>query len=180
MHGETAAAIPLRAATFADSGDLLAWRNDPVMRRAARQTAHVGSVQHRRWLADALSDPGRSLLVAELDGARVGQIRFDLIAERAYEVAITVAPGRRGGGVGRRLLRSGLSWLWSHREADRAEAFIRTWNEPSIAIFRGCGFRPAPCPEDGFVRLELKLDDEAVLLELAAGGLGPVLDRRLV
>ena len=150
--------LGLRTATAADSARLLSWRNDPAMRRAARRTGVIAVAQHERWLAQVLPDPDRHLLIGELEGEPVGQVRFDRIGDRAYEVGITIDPVKRGAGLGGGLLLAGLGWLWSNRDAERVEAAVRAWNRASLATFRSAGFRPIAGAEPGFVRLVVRPD----------------------
>jgi RimJ/RimL family protein N-acetyltransferase len=153
MATEVASALMLRAATVGDSPRLLSWRNDPAMRRAARNTARVERSRHAEWLPAVLADPNRHLLIGELGGRAVGQVRFDLISQATYEIAITVAPERRGAGIGTRLLAAALEWLGERGRPRVVQASVKDWNAVSLALFEAAAFVPAEGLEPGFVRL---------------------------
>jgi spore coat polysaccharide biosynthesis predicted glycosyltransferase SpsG/RimJ/RimL family protein N-acetyltransferase len=145
-----------RPATAGDLELLLAWRNDPEVREVSRSTDAVSREEHERWLAGVLGDSNRTLLVVE-DGAEpVGTIRFDRDGERS-EISVTVAPGRRGGGVGSRVIReaaelelAGRPWL---REV---VAEVRERNVRSLRAFEKAGYRRLRGrPSEGSLQLAL-------------------------
>lgn len=136
--------IELRRATEADAVMLLEWRNDPVTRANSRNTARIKpGGQHERWLQDVLADPDRSLLIAELDGESIGQVRFDRLAGDEWEISITLDPARRAQGLGALLIRSGVDWLRREVGPVPVIAEVRDSNELSMRAFRACGFTDA-------------------------------------
>ena len=116
----------LRPADASDSEDLLAWRNDPETRANSRSTGPVDAATHQTWLAHALADPNRRLWIAEAAGEKVGTHSVIRLEDGRAEFSITVAPNRRGRGIGvamlRALLTDGLAELtvWSG-EGDHIE-----------------------------------------------------------
>jgi len=138
---DAAESILIRAATRADSEVLLAWRNDPGTRAASRDQEPVAAAGHERWLEDVLADDDRALLVGELRGEPVGQLRFDRVDSLRWEINVTVAPEARGRGIGRALIEAGIAWLWSAEPHARAvEAWVRRGNDRSLRAFVACGF----------------------------------------
>lgn len=95
--------VHLRPAEITDSADLLRWRNDPDAVRFSRTGRAVDASEHENWLAQSLDDPATRLVIAELDGEPVGQLRVD-VHDATGTVSIAVAPEHRGRGLGRRLL----------------------------------------------------------------------------
>ena len=95
----------LRVAGPRDSGDLLAWRNDPETRANSRNTDTIARDSHEAWLERVLADPDRRIWVAEADGRKLGTVSAARTGPDTVEVSITVAPGLRGSGVGGAMLR---------------------------------------------------------------------------
>jgi RimJ/RimL family protein N-acetyltransferase len=126
----------IREATESDSGLLLAWRNDPETRAWSRTTDPVAPADHSEWLARALDDPGRRLLIAEYDHEPVGTVRLDRDDDH-WEISITVAPEARGRGLAVPVL------LAAERSIDRTtiRACVNRDNAASIAVFRRAGYR---------------------------------------
>jgi spore coat polysaccharide biosynthesis predicted glycosyltransferase SpsG/GNAT superfamily N-acetyltransferase len=126
----------IREATESDSGLLLAWRNDPETRAWSRTTDPVAPADHSEWLARALNDPGRRLLIAEYDHEPVGTVRLDRDDDH-WEISITVAPEARGRGLAVPIL------LAAERSLDRTtiRACVNRDNAASIAVFRRAGYR---------------------------------------
>jgi RimJ/RimL family protein N-acetyltransferase len=146
--------LALRAASAADAGRLLEWRNDPETRAASRNTGEVGAAEHDAWLAAALADPEVLLLICELGGEPIGQVRFDRRDERRWEIGVSLAAEARGRGLSTPLISLALERLRESLPGAEAEAHVREENARSLAAFRRAGFRPAgETGEDGFAVL---------------------------
>lgn len=142
----------LRPASAADARRLLEWRNDPEARAASRSTAEVGAAEHDAWLAAVLADPDRTLLICELAGEPVGQVRFDRIAERRYEISVSLAAAARGRGLAAPLISLAVARLRESSPDAEVEAHVRRGNDRSLAAFRQAGFE-ATGETDGFLVL---------------------------
>jgi spore coat polysaccharide biosynthesis predicted glycosyltransferase SpsG len=144
-------ALTVRQATAADAGMLLAWRNDPETRRWSRTPSPVTAVEHRAWLERSLHDEDRMLLVVEDTSGPVGTVRWDRDAH-GWEVSITVAPERRGGGFAGPVLAAGERALRSTAGAGTpVTALVHRDNAASARLFARAGYEPAGPPDaDGF------------------------------
>jgi RimJ/RimL family protein N-acetyltransferase len=132
-----------RPARADDAQLLLDWRNDPATRAASRSTAPVEPEQHERWLAAALADPERVLLVVEQGSEPVGTLRFDLAAGES-EISVTIAPARRGQGLASQAIAEACELVLAARPAlGRIVAEVRAENEASAAGFERAGFTAA-------------------------------------
>jgi len=133
------APLILRRAEPEDSGDLLAWRNDPESVRNSKSPTPVALGEHARWFAASLTNPDRRIYIGLVGDEKIGMVRFDRLArsEPAYLVSITINPACRGRRLGTRLLLAAL------RQAAPAtfDAEIRTENVISQRLFEACGFR---------------------------------------
>jgi spore coat polysaccharide biosynthesis predicted glycosyltransferase SpsG/RimJ/RimL family protein N-acetyltransferase len=130
--------LVVRAATKADSGLLLAWRNDSETRAWSRTTDPVSTTDHEAWLASVLNDPDRRLLIVEQSDHPIGTVRFDRGGEH-WEVSITVAPEARGRKLAVPML------LAAERTVGPADikACVHQDNRASLALFRRAGYRQA-------------------------------------
>lgn len=145
-----------RPATAADSELLLAWRNDPEVREVSRDTRAVEREHHEAWLAGVLLDANRTLLVVEEAGEPAGTVRFDREADRC-EISVTVAPGRRGGGVGSRAIREAAELELAARPGlSGVVAEVQERNVRSLRAFERAGYRRLPeRPREGSLLLAL-------------------------
>jgi RimJ/RimL family protein N-acetyltransferase len=147
--------VDVRLASAEDADLLRRWRDDPATRAASRSAATVDPDAHQSWLAQVLVDRDRHLLVGSDGQGDVGTVRWDRVDDGEWEVNITVAPGRRGGGLAGRLLASAEGWLADREPATSTMlAAIRAENEPSMRLFRSARYLPDLPPDaEGFLRL---------------------------
>jgi RimJ/RimL family protein N-acetyltransferase len=123
----------VRKATKADALDVLAWRNDPLTRSMSRTPDEVEEAPHLDWFEKALRDPSRTLLIGELDGQKIGMVRFDHGEET--EVSINLNPACRGKGLSQVLLTESMAWVRGTIVAE-----IRPENLASQRLFEHAGF----------------------------------------
>lgn len=147
--------MSVRPATTDDENRLLVWRNDICVRRASRHGAFVTASDHLAWMTEVLADPDRHLLIAEVGGSPVGQVRFDRLAEEAFEISVSVA--QRGRGLGSAAIVAGVRWLAEIESPTCLEAQVRGDNGVSLRAFEAAGFSFAQSTEDGYRRLILRL-----------------------
>ncbi|WP_134727940.1 MULTISPECIES: GNAT family N-acetyltransferase [Amycolatopsis] len=146
-----------RDATEADAELLLAWRNDPVTRRASRSGDVIDLDRHLRWLRGVLTASDRILLVLEESGKPVGTVRFDDEGGREWEVSITLAPESRGRGLARPVLDAGERTLAARTDAAAVLAAVHVENAASAALFERAGYLEVAPPADGYRRLRKTL-----------------------
>jgi len=145
--------ITVRPAMAGDADLLLAWANEPSTRAAGFHPDPIDPATHRRWLAERLAAPGRSLFVGLDDGEPVGPVRIDIDEDGRAEVGNSVAEAARGRGIGRALLEAGITAAVAAAD-DRSTsdgsppirtlvAHIRPDNAASLALFGRAGFHAA-------------------------------------
>lgn len=139
----------VRAAAETDAELLLAWRNDPETRRWSRNGDPVDPADHRAWLRRVLGDDRRMLLVVEDDAGPVGTARWDDEGGDTWEVSVTVAPGRRGGGLAGPMLGEAERVLLERAGPVTALAVVHQDNAASVRLFTRSGYRPSGPPDDG-------------------------------
>jgi RimJ/RimL family protein N-acetyltransferase len=135
-------AVEVRLATAADAALLLSWANDADTRAASFHTTPIAPEEHAAWLARSLALPTRRLFIGMVGEEPVGQVRLDAGDGGEAEVGISIAPERRGHGLGAGLLAAGIEAGRRDTElaVERFVARVRTGNEASIRLFEGAGF----------------------------------------
>lgn len=148
---QTPSEIRVRRAQPDDSRLAWLWRNDPATRMASQSTEPIIWPDHRRWWQEKLLSTDCELLMAELDLAPVGIIRFDRKSEGVFEVSINLSPSRRGSGLGEPVLHQACSTFLDENPGARLIATIRSNNLPSQHIFERLGFvRVGALPDPSF------------------------------
>ncbi len=127
--------LTLRPATMTDATLLFLWRNDPSTRAASHSTGEIDFDSHCNWLDRSLQMPSRRLLIAEIGGAPVGTVRADSSAG-ATELSWTVAPDRRGTGVGKSMVAAAAAIMPGPIRAE-----IKAGNAASCRIAESVGMR---------------------------------------
>ena len=123
----------VRRATAEDALDVLDWRNDEVARVMSRTQDMVEEAGHLAWFSEAINDPRRKLLIGEIDGDKIGMVRFDQGEET--EISINLNPLFRGRGLGFALLSVALAY-----SSGPVSAQIKEENLASVRLFERAGF----------------------------------------
>lgn len=100
--------LTIRRAEMTDALDILAWRNDPISRQMSRDHNVIDEGIHVKWFASALSRDDRMFYIGEVDGEKVGMMRFDRVDPDTWEVSHNMAPAARGKGLGQVMVRQVL------------------------------------------------------------------------
>src|SRR5690606_30706041 len=100
--------------------------------------------QEKALLADIAESPRAIMLVAEADGALVGELSLKAISPRravrhVATLGMSVAQAWRGKGVGRALLTDALAWAPT-AEITRVELYVYARNAAAIALYERFGF----------------------------------------
>lgn len=133
--------VVLRAVRPSDSAEILRWRNDEVTRAMSLSGEMVAVSEHELWFSRLLADPDHVAFVGTVDGDAVGWVRFDRRPNGAFLASTTVAPERRGGGLGKIMLAQGIIALCARHDRAEVHAQIKRANVGSRRIFEQNGFR---------------------------------------
>lgn len=129
--------VILRNAGIEDSDLLLAWRNDEATRMNSLNSAPVPADEHACWLDCTLRSADRSLFIVEESGIPVGTVRIDSLPNGQKDLSWTIAPERRGSGIGKQAVKKAIDehpdWVFVAR--------IKASNTASIRIAERAGFR---------------------------------------
>ena len=134
-------AIDLRRVTQSDCKMLWEWANDIAVRTESFSSAPIGWSQHLDWFTRKTNDSSCFMFIGlNSNGVPVGQVRFDLDADLAATVGVTVAPVHRGIGYGTPLISRAVKELFSVSDARKVHAYIKPGNKASIKAFEQAGF----------------------------------------
>jgi UDP-2,4-diacetamido-2,4,6-trideoxy-beta-L-altropyranose hydrolase len=139
----TGAPVALRAAGAADCRLVWKWANDPEVRRASFAMDAIDWDAHEVWFAAAVRAADVRFFIADdVHGAPVGQVRFSLAGGEAT-ISTSLAPDRRGRGLGAAVIRSASAQLFALTDVARIHALIKRDNERSRAAFERAGYGDA-------------------------------------
>lgn len=144
-NGQTFA---IRKATADDAGALLAYA-----RAVAAETEFFvlapdefpsTAEQERQWIQGHLNHPGKLLLLAQAEGAIIGNVSFAVgpvrrIAHRG-NFGIAVVQAWRGQGVGTALLEMLLAWAAASPTVEKVGLEVFSTNHAAIRLYRRLGF----------------------------------------
>jgi ribosomal protein S18 acetylase RimI-like enzyme len=142
----------LEGVTEADRAVLMRWFGDESSVRIWGGPAFRYPFTEASFREDALWDSLAGFALRDPAGrlAAFGQI-YDHLG-RIHLARLVVEPGRRGGGVGRRLILALLEAGHQRWPYDEASLYVYRDNEPALACYRSLGFRAVEFPA---VRAEL-------------------------
>jgi RimJ/RimL family protein N-acetyltransferase len=153
--------IRLRAARADDEERLRVWRNDPVAKAASFASHTIQPSEHHRWFVTKLGDSNCVLLIVEVNGEPVGQIRLDRVDSEVAVVSIGLAPRARGRGVGRAALRLAAAVAADRLAVLAIEAHVKPENTASLSAFKAAGFE------------QVRSDADSVVLRCSLPGTAP-------
>jgi UDP-2,4-diacetamido-2,4,6-trideoxy-beta-L-altropyranose hydrolase len=133
--------LGVRTAGIGDARLTYEWRNDPSVRQMSRDPTSIDFESHLQWFRAALMSEARHVFISEIGRRAVGVIRYDRVAERAFEVSLYCDPVLTGLGIGSAMLAAG------EREIQRIfgdgtliTAFVVQGNSSSERMFKRSGF----------------------------------------
>jgi UDP-2,4-diacetamido-2,4,6-trideoxy-beta-L-altropyranose hydrolase len=137
----------IRKAKKVDITFLFNLRNDAAVRESAFNSKPIDKETHKQWFNKKLLDKNAIIFIAENNGLKVGQIRFDIDKIKCKaEVDIAIAPKYRAKGYGVKLLTSGCKFIFKKTsKCKKIVAYIKPENEISIRIFSKAGFQNCGC-----------------------------------
>ena len=130
----------LRQAEPNDARNLFLWRNDPGTRRMSLQTGEITYEGHLRWFHSKLNDSDCYFYILEHDRIPSGTIRLDRTEGGTFGLSYTIAPDKRGLGLGNTILSLAVAAA-SHTDGiEKLTAEVKEDNLPSIRCFEKNSF----------------------------------------
>lgn len=130
----------LRALCEADLEKVLSWRNRPEVRRVMLNQHEIQLDEHRRWFANASSDPARRLLIAEATGTSLGFVHFSGVAPGGVSDWGFYAAEGAPRGSGSRFGGAAINYAFSVLSVHKVCAQVLASNEVSLRLHRKLGF----------------------------------------
>ena len=132
--------MQLRKAKRSDALIYFEWANDPSVRANSFQTEPILLENHMKWFNSRLTSESTYLFIAEYEGIPCGQIRFDIIDDKAF-VALSIPSNYRGKKLGTTLIRKGMQIFDAVINKDiPIVAEIKITNQKSINSFKSINF----------------------------------------
>jgi UDP-4-amino-4,6-dideoxy-N-acetyl-beta-L-altrosamine N-acetyltransferase len=131
----------IRPMLHADLALVLAWRNDPDVRRYMYSQHEITLVEHQQWFERTLTDPKKHLLIFEVNHQALGFVNFNEagnggIADWGFYAAPDAPKGS-----GRQLGRSALSHAFTQLKLHKVCGQALANNERSIRLHKSLGFQ---------------------------------------
>jgi RimJ/RimL family protein N-acetyltransferase len=132
--------VSLREATLDDARLIFEWRNLPEMIPLSKTQRRVDWAEHWQWFQNVVTSKDHLLLIVLLQQNPIGQIRFDRLSGRVWEVSILVVPQYTGRGLGVDALKLACEKIYT-LGAEEIVAIVRSDNRRSVRAFQKAGFR---------------------------------------
>lgn len=132
--------IDFRRAGSGDVKTLWRWRNDPVTRQMSFYSKKLSFSEFSSWLKKKLGRQDTIILIGQLAGQPIGQVRFDLQNRNFAEVNIALDPAFRNKGLGARMLVGACTLMFREEGLKRIIAHIKPENLVSVRAFEKASF----------------------------------------
>jgi RimJ/RimL family protein N-acetyltransferase len=137
------AQTPLRArvADWGDENLILAWANDPLVRRNAFTTDTIDAAEHHAWFGRRMKDTERCRLyvIETATGLPIGQVRFQKEGD-SWEVHYSLDATVRGRGLAKPMLTTAIQALRSIAPEAVLFGRVKSSNAASSHVFQALGF----------------------------------------
>lgn len=131
----------IRPMTQSDLEQILAWRNDPEVRRYMYTQHEISLDEHTRWFERASQDASRHLLVFESDGVPLGFINIHQITTGGVADWGFYAAPDAPKGTGRQLGQAVQHYVFVQAGLHKLCGQALAYNERSIRFHQNLGFR---------------------------------------
>ncbi len=134
--------IILKKADFTDMDFLFDLRNKDYVYKNSGTPKPVQWQEHMNWLEKVFSgEANKELFVIELNGERVGQVRFDIDSENKQAVVnISLLKEFHGKGIAKEAIEQGVDKMTQEKEIKKFIAEIHQDNIASQKLFEKLGF----------------------------------------
>ena len=124
----------------ADLAQVLAWRNQPDVRRFMYSQHEITLTEHQRWFEQAILSTTKHLLIFEINGAPLGYINFT--RQQSNDVAnwgFYLSPDAPKG-TGILLGRAAINFSYEQLKLHKVCGEVLAFNERSIRFHKKLGF----------------------------------------
>lgn len=133
--------ISIRKATIDDLMMYFHWANDEQVRSNSFNTHEIVLSDHEKWFLKKLNSRDTILFVALVNHQPVGQIRFDGLPNKSYEIGFSIDKDFRGLGLGSEIIRTGTSELLRlNSDTTQIIGKVKVENMSSSRSFQKAGY----------------------------------------
>ncbi|WP_262690493.1 GNAT family N-acetyltransferase [Kordiimonas aestuarii] len=108
------------------------------------QEFRISLLRQRFWIARKSLNPDEACFVAEINGVVIASLECWTDRRRRVRhntsFAMSVHPGHRTQGIGKKLLLHFIKWVQNHPRIERIELHVHADNAAAIALYRSLGF----------------------------------------
>ena len=132
----------VRIVRDSDSEAILAWRNNPDVRKWSRNQGILGEEEHEKWFSAWLMPNHQKghFFIVENSFSKLGMVRFDSKSLHEYEISIVVDPNHQNQGVARNAIALAAHQIALAEGKFSVLASINCKNKLSISLFNKIGF----------------------------------------
>jgi RimJ/RimL family protein N-acetyltransferase len=133
--------ISIKLAKESDCELIWHWANDQEVRNSAFCSDMILFEDHKKWFYSKIHDP-QSYQFVGYDGRNraIGQIRFDELSDREYDVDISIDKRFREKGCGSELIKQAIRELLNVAAVDVIHSHVKFGNSASKYVFLSAGF----------------------------------------
>ena len=155
--------LRFRKADIMDLMRVYTWRNQQEIVKQSRTGQKVSLKEHKEWFKKAINSDQVVMMIIENEWTAIGQLRFDNIKAKIWEMSIYLEESEVGRGRGEYLIKAGCRELIKEDAmVTKIVAQIRFENIRSIKAFKKAGFEEIPqsidCNQSEMVKLIYKLE----------------------
>jgi len=136
-----ASSISIKPAKESDCELIWHWVNDQDVRNSAFCSDLIPFEDHKKWFHSKINEP-QSYQFVGYDGSNqpIGQIRFDELSAREYDVDISIDKRFRERGYGSELIKQAIRELLNFTNVDIIQSYVKLSNSASKYVFLKAGF----------------------------------------
>jgi UDP-2,4-diacetamido-2,4,6-trideoxy-beta-L-altropyranose hydrolase len=133
--------ISIKLAKESDCELIWHWANDQEVRNSAFCSDMILFEDHKKWFYSKIHDP-QSYQFVGYDGRNraIGQIRFDELSDREYDVDVSIDKRFREKGCGSELIKQAIRELLNVAAVDVIHSHVKFGNSASKYVFLSAGF----------------------------------------
>lgn len=120
---------------------VLAWRNNPDIRRHMYTQHLITGEEHANWFLRNTQEPSRYLLICEIDGVPAAFLQFTKVTDDNIALWGFYKAPSSGKGDGRICCEAGLAWGFNSLRLKEVRGEALRDNQKSIALHLSLGFR---------------------------------------
>jgi UDP-2,4-diacetamido-2,4,6-trideoxy-beta-L-altropyranose hydrolase len=136
-----ASSISIKPAKESDCELIWYWVNDQDVRNSAFCSDVIPFEDHKKWFHSKINEPQSYQFVGyDSSNQPIGQIRFDELSEREYDVDISIDKRFRERGYGLELIKQAIRELLNFTNVDIIQSYVKLNNSASKDVFLKAGF----------------------------------------